>query len=272
MTTPNRYLLEHALVVGTLLVSVAGFWKLYVGADAAPNGFHHLHVVANFAWLLLLLWQLRLVATRQYADHRKAGLCVLVAAPLLFASAALLSVHSAHKGVVSGEGDFMIVQNVMGTLQLGLLIVLAFVLRRRRALHGAFLLGTALMFMGIALFFALIGLVPAFRIEGPETFHRFATAAATGQAVCLAVGLLFVIKDWRNGWPVLLAAAFFPLNDAVRALLASRDLIGPLTEFVGGLDPTATFVGSLLGYLAVLGALVIGVPARQSRTVVRQRA
>ena len=127
MTTPNRYLLEHALVVGTLLASVAGFWKLYVGADAAPNGFHHLHVVANFAWLLLLLWQLRLVATRQFADHRKAGLCVLVAGPLLFASAALLSVHSAHKGVVSGEGDFLIVQNVMGTLQIGLMIGLALI-------------------------------------------------------------------------------------------------------------------------------------------------
>ena len=271
MTTPNRYLLEHALVVGTLLVSVAGFWKLYVGADAAPNGFHHLHVVANFAWLLLLLWQLRLVATRKFADHRKAGLCVLVAAPLLCASTALLSVHSAQKGLASGQGDFMIVQNVGATLELALLIVLAFVLRRRRALHGACLLGTAVLFFGIALFFTLVSFVPGFRIEGPETFHRFAYAAATGQAACLAIGLLFVIKDWRNGWPLLLAAGFFPLNDGIRALLASRDLIGPLTEFVGGLDPTATFVGSLLAYLAVLGAFV-GVPAMQSRNLVRQRA
>lgn len=160
----------------------------------------------------------------------------------------------------------------MGTLQLGLLILLAFVLRRRRALHGAFLLGTAIAFLGIALFFSLIGFVPAFRIEGPETFHRFASAAATGQAVCLAVGLLFVIKDRRHGWPLLLAAAFFPLNEGVRAFLASRDLIGPLTEFVGALDPTATFVGSLAVFLALLAVFVVGVPAAQSRLAVRQRA
>ncbi|WP_119718574.1 hypothetical protein [Cognatilysobacter tabacisoli] len=271
MTTPNRYVLEHALVVATLLVGVAGFWKLYVGPNAAPNGFHHLHVVANFAWLLLLLWQLRLVATRQFANHRKAGLCVLVAGPLLFASAALLSVHSAHKGVVSGEGDFLIVQNVMGTLQIGLMIGLAFVLRRRRALHGAFLLSTANSFMGVALFFTLISFVPALQLGGPDTFERLAIVGATGQGICLAIGLLFVIKDWRNGWPVLLAALYFPLNDGIRALLASRDLIDPLTEFVGALDPAATFAGSLLAYLAALGAFV-GVPAMQSRTVVRQRA
>lgn len=65
------------------------------------------------------------------------GLAVLIIAPLIFATTALLTVHSAHKGLVSGQGDALIVQNVMVTLELGMLILLAFVLRKHRLLHGA---------------------------------------------------------------------------------------------------------------------------------------
>ena len=116
---------------------------------------------------------------------------MLVAGPLLVATTAMLAVHSAHKGVVSGEGDFLIVRNVMATLELGLLIFLAFLLKNRRKLHGSLLLSTTILFMGIALFFAMISFVPQFRIEGPETFYRFQMAAITGQVICLAVGFCF---------------------------------------------------------------------------------
>jgi hypothetical protein len=104
----------------------------------------------------LLLVQLRLIDKGSPRTHRKLGLAVLATAPLLVATTAMLSVHSAHRGLVSGEGDLLIVQNVMGTIWLALLIILAFVLRRRRKLHAALLLSTLLLFMGIALFFALI--------------------------------------------------------------------------------------------------------------------
>lgn len=265
MKTSNRYVLEHLLIAFVFLVSVTGFWEIYFGADAVPNPYHHLHVVTNFAWLALLFLQLRAVATGRYPDHRKVGLAVFVVGPLVVAGAALLSVHSAHKGLVSGEGDFLIVQNVMGTLELGLLVVLAFVVRKRRALHGAFLLSTAVLFLGIALFFTLISFVPAFRIEGPETFHRFQSAAMTGQAVCLAMGLLFFIKDYRNGWPLLLAAAFFPLNELIRALLAKHDLIQPLTEVVGSLSQAFTFVGAFVLVFGLIAATGVGAGAFHRR-------
>lgn len=243
---------EQALVLAVLGLCVTGFWAIYVGPRAAPDGFHHLHVVTTVAWLFLLLWQLRLVRRADFAAHRRAGLAVLLMAPLLFATTAMLSVHSAHKGVVSGEGDFLIIQNVGVALQLALLILLAFVFRKRRALHGALLMSTAILFMGIALFFSLITFVPAFEIRGPETFYRFGTAAMTGQAICLVIGLAFVIRDWRNGWPYLLAALFFGVNEVVRATLKARDLIDPLTEFVGAMNPALTFIVSFV----VLGALL----------------
>lgn len=248
----DRYFFEYLFLAIVTAVSVTGFWKIYVGADEAPNAYHHLHVAVNFAWLFLLGCQLRLVGTNRCMDHRKLGLAVLLMGPLLVASTALLSVHSAHKGLVSGRGDFLIVQNVMVTLELALVILLAFVLRKRRKLHGYFMLSTAMLFMGIALFFTLISFVPAYRIEGPETFYRFGTAAITGQAICLVVGILFLVRDFRNAWPLLLAAVFFLVNEVIRSVLARRDLLQPLTEVVGSLSQPLAFIGSFAMVLALL--------------------
>jgi hypothetical protein len=250
----KRYVLEFLFLATTVVLAFAGFWNVYFGAGADPNGYHHMHVVVNLAWLSLLLWQLWLVAGKQNASHRRTGLMVLGMAPLLVASTALLSVESAYKGVVSGEGDFLIIQNVGVTFEVALLVVLAFVLRRRRALHGHLLMGTALLFMGIALFFTLTSFVPGFRVEGPETFYRFKYAGIAGQATCLAVGLLFTIRDRRNGWPMLLAALFLGFNDLVRGVLASNGMIDPLTRFVASLNQPLTFVATLVLMFGLLVA------------------
>lgn len=124
-------------------------------------------------------------------------------------------------------------------------------------MHGAFILSTAILFMGIALFFTLLDFVPQFKIEGPETFYRFGTAAATGQLICLFIGLLFFLKDWRNGWPYLLAALSFIFNHFINILLIEYNLIQPLTEFVGSLNQLITFLGSFIVLLILLTFMVI---------------
>lgn len=258
----RQYFFEYLLIAIVMLISVLGFWDIYFGDDSDPQPHHPLHVATAFIWMGLLLFQLTLIGRGSYRTHRKVGLAVLVAGPLLVATTAMLSVHSAHKGLVSGDGDSLIVQNVMGTIELGLLILLAFVLKKRRKLHGSFLLSTTILFMGIALFFALISFVPQFKIEGPETFYRFQTAAMTGQAICLAVGFLFFVKDWRNGWPYLLAALCFVLNELIRSTLASFDLIDPLTEFIGSMSQPLTFIGSFALMLSVLVATALPIARR----------
>jgi len=199
MNNFQKYGFEFALVFLAIFLSVTGFWEIYFGVNASPTPYQNLHVITISLWLGLLLHQLNVVWKEQYARHRKIGLIILFVGPLLVATTALLPIHSAHKGVVSGQGDALLVQNVMGTLELALIILIAFILKRKRKLHGAFLLSTALMFIGIALFFTLISFVPQYKIEGPETFYRFANAAITGSYVCLGIGLIFFIKDWRNG-------------------------------------------------------------------------
>lgn len=257
MKRAGQYYPEFGLLAVVMLISVLGFWNIYFGPDADAQPHHHLHIATAFIWMGLLLTQLTLIARGSYERHRKVGLAVLVAGPLLVATTAALAVHSAHKGVVSGKGDFLIVQNVMGTIELGLFIFLAFLLKNRRKLHGSLLLSTAILFMGIALVFALTSFVPPFKIEGPETFYRFALAGIAGQVTCFAVGLVFFIRDRKNGWPFLAAAFCFPLNDAIHSLLARVGLIDPLTEFVGSMSQPFTFTASFALLLPLLVATAL---------------
>ena len=253
----GRYGPEFALIAFTAMVSVLGFWELFFGRDAAPQPHHFLHLATALLWLAVLAVQLRAVARRDFAAHRRVGLVLLLAAPLVVATTAMLSVHSAAKGLASGQGDRLIIQNVMVTAELALLLLLAFWLKRRRALHGALLISTAILFLGIALFFALISFAPPFRIEGPETFYRFGLVAITGQGICLGIGLLFFLRDRRHGWPFLLAGACFTLNDGIKWLLTSQGLIDPLTRLVGTQDRTVSFVTVFMLMGLLLAALVL---------------
>ena len=55
MKGAKQYLFEHVLIAATMLLTVLGFWKIYFGENAAPNPYHHLHIVTDFIWLFLLL-------------------------------------------------------------------------------------------------------------------------------------------------------------------------------------------------------------------------
>lgn len=255
------YFFEYSLIVTVILLSIAGFWKVFFGAAAEPTLYHLLHVITVFVWLSLLLIQLSLIGKKSFLGHKRIGLSILFLGPLLFASTAVMSVHSANKGVVSGQGDMLLAQNVMGTLELGFLILMAFVFRKKRALHGAFLLSTTLLFMGIAMFFSLLAWVPQYKIEGPETFYRFGTAALTGLVVCFIVGILFFVKNRRSGWPILLGASFLLVNQIIDGILGNCDLTDHLTGYIGSLNEVATFVISfaiLLILLVLTGVLKDG--------------
>lgn len=246
------YAAELLLVLFTMIVGVLGFWSVYAGPSADPQPHHHLHVATTFGWMGLLLVQITLLANAKGAVHRRTGLAVLVAGPLLVASTALLTVHSARTALASGQADFLIVQNVLGTLWLALLLFAAFALKRRRRVHGAFLTSTLVTFVGPALFFALMAFAPPFRIEGPETFYRFQTAGWTAMAIALGIALFFVAKDRRNNWPYGLAAASYVLGEIVKPVLARLDLTDPLTRAVAAPSETIAFVAALAMMTALL--------------------
>jgi hypothetical protein len=260
------YAAEIALVVLTMVVGVLGFWSIYVGPRAAAEPHHHFQVATTYGGMGLLLAKLLLLAQGQWRLHRRIGLAVLGAGPLLVGSAAFLAVHSAQSAIASGQPDFLIVQNIVGTLWLALILFLSFALKKQRKVHGAFLMSTLLIFLGPAVFFALIAFVPAYRIESPETFYRFQTAGAMSLNINLALAFLMFVKDWRNGWPYLFTVASGPLAVALQAYLASIDRLDSLTTAVAAPNKGAIFaiVLTVVGILLARSAL----PVRNSQRVV----
>jgi hypothetical protein len=268
MQAYGTMLFERLLVATATLMCVAGFWSLYFGPGSGATAYHHLHVVTNFLWLALLLVQIALIRRGQSRHHRQVGLLVLLAAPLLVASTMLLSVESARKALATGRDDVMIVQNVMGTLELASLIVLAFFLRRQRRLHGALLTSTALLFLGIAIFFTLIAWVPGYRIEGPDTFYRFGKALTTVQYACLAIGIAFFVKDRKHNWPYLLVGGSTLFNELVKSVLTHYALIDPLTVFIGSIGQGLAFVGAF----CVMGLLLAASGTLKSPRIAQERS
>ncbi|MGK7391063.1 MAG: hypothetical protein ACNS60_11960 [Candidatus Cyclobacteriaceae bacterium M2_1C_046] len=248
----KKNLPEFLFLVAVIFVSITGFWELYFGVNAKPNAYHHLHVITSLTWLILLLIQLSFIEKKNFSIHRNLGLSIFFLGPLLVATVALLSVHSANRAVISNQEDFLIVSNVMVTLELGLIILTAFILKKNRKLHGSFLISSALLFMGIALVFTLISFIPYYKIEGPETFYKFGVASSTSRNVCVIVGLFFFLKDMRYGWPWLLVLSFFFINGFINTLLIKSNKIDQLTIFVGSLDQTLTFIGSFILFLILL--------------------
>ena len=261
----SRYTLEIIFLVLVVALSLAGFSSLFVGARAEPNALHFAHIITSLGWLALLLTQLVVMSRLRLDLHRAIGMSIFFAGPVLVASLTLLCVHSAAKDAAVGKADMMVVQNVMVTLELALLVFLAFFLRKNRAIHGALLLSTALLFMGIALFFTLISFVPGYRIEGPETFYQFAKAAQATAYAGGVVGLLFFLRNRRTGWPWTVAGSFFFLNGFVQMIVARTGNTKPLTALVASIDPAAAFALGLVMFAALLWIAWRVDPAQRTR-------
>jgi hypothetical protein len=250
------------MVIGFSLVGFSSLWR---EQNSERTPYHYLHISTSLAWLLLLLRQLVLIRQGSFRRHRTIGQSIFVAGPLLVASLMLLSVHSAAKEAAAGLADDLLVQNAGTTLEIALLIFLAFVLRRNRDLHASFLMSTALVFLGIALFFTFISYVPGFKVEGPDTFSNFGKAGQTISIVILLLGLLFFLKSWRTGWPWIVAAAFFTLNGFLQLFLDSTDRTTSLTQFVASIGRAPAFGASLLIFGGLLWVAWRVAPANRTR-------
>lgn len=235
-----------------ILVSITGFWNIYFGPKADPTPYHHLHVVITFAWLTLLLLQLLYILRKQHTSHRKIGISVFIMGPLLIATLMLLSVHSAAKATAKGEADALVVQNIFPALEVAILILLGFIFRKNRKLHGHFLLSTTLLFLGIAMFFSLISFAPQYKIDGPETFYRFQEAAITATVICVTFGLILFFLQWRSGWPWLLVCILFFVNAFLTGIIAKANQTKPLTVVIGSINEYVAFFGTFFIFLIVL--------------------
>ncbi|WP_345276817.1 hypothetical protein [Litoribaculum gwangyangense] len=244
--------INRAFLVIVILVSITGFWNIYFGPDSDPTFYQNLHVFTTFLWLGLILAQLVYIDSRKNSIHRRLGNSIFVVGPILIATLVLLSVHSASKSAARGEADMLVIQNIFPALEVAILILLGFLFRKNRMLHGHFLMSTSLLFFGIALFFTLISFIPGYKIEGPETFYRFETAGITATYIGVAFGLLLFIFQRKSGWPWLLVSILFFVNGYIGELIERADKMVAFTAYIGSINEYVAFLSALLVVLAVL--------------------
>jgi len=261
----NKHSLEIAFLLMVIALSLVGFSSLSLDEQAELSAYHYLHIITSLAWLLLLLSQLVLIRQHRFHLHRVVGTSIFFAGPVLVATLTLLSVHSAAKDAVAGRADVLVVQNVMVTVEVALLVFLAFIRRQNRNVHGSLLMSTALLFMGIALFFTLISFVPGYRIEGPETFSRFADAAQASSLIGSLVGLLFFLKNRRTGWPWILVSSLFFLNGFLQMVVDRTDRTTSLTLLVASIGEAPAFGLGLLIFGALLWVAWRVEPAKRTK-------
>lgn len=263
----RKYSPELVFLLTVIALGLIGFSSLSRSEYPALTAYHYLHISTSLAWLLLLLGQLVAVRQNRFDLHRTIGTSIFFAGPVLVASLTLLTVHSAANDAAADQADDLLVQNVGVTAEMALLVFLAFLLRQNRNLHGALLMSTSLLFMGIAMFFTLISYVPGYRIEGGEieTSSRFADAGQAISIVCFVIGLLFFLRNWRTAWPWLFAGSSFTVNAFLQMYLDQTGRTKPLTIVVASIGRAPAFGLSLLIFGALLWMAWRVVPAKRPK-------
>lgn len=130
--------------LGLLALAAAGFWPTYLAPPRIEGDWHvHLHGLAMFAWMGLLISQAWFVRSRRLALHRAVGRVSYGLVPVIVASTLLLAHYRMRQGLGIELLYFFYVQ-------LSLLAVfvasyaLAIANRRRPAVHARYMACVAL--------------------------------------------------------------------------------------------------------------------------------
>ena len=127
-----------------LLLAIPAFWPSYFFPKKYETDWHvHFHGIVMFLWMLLLIVQATLVATRSFAAHRALGRTSFVLVPLIVVSTLLLAHYRMRAGLNRELLYFFAVQ-VGLLIQFVIAYSAAMLNRRTTAMHMRFMSCTAL--------------------------------------------------------------------------------------------------------------------------------
>ncbi|MBC3872469.1 hypothetical protein [Undibacterium flavidum] len=135
----------HSIIAGlTLLLALAGFAQSYYlkslfGGDAL-SALLHLHGLVMTMWLLLFMLQVRLIATRKHAVHRRVGMWGMGLGVLVMVIGIATAIDSARRAQASPGGLPFLATSLGGLFVFVTLVVLGLIYRRQRDFHSRFML------------------------------------------------------------------------------------------------------------------------------------
>lgn len=238
---------DFVFILTVILVAILGFWDIYFSRLSEANFSQHLHAITSFFWLLLILLQRYFIQSKQRTLHKNIGLSIFFIAPAIFASVVLLVIHSAHKTAVKSLPDDFLVRNATSAIVFGLIVFLAFLLRKNRNLHGTLIMSSTLFFLGIGLIFAGFGFISMFNPAKPDFGETIGILILAVVVILLIVSILMYIKDKPNGWPWLFTTGLFVLlTIIVSPMLEGTNFLLSATLYIGSIDYTAGFIVAYL--------------------------
>ena len=174
--------------LGLLLLAAAGFWPTYLAAPHVERDWHvHLHGVAMFGWMGLLIAQAWLVRARRLSTHRALGRVSFGLVPVIVVSTLLLAHYRMRPGLNAELLYFFYVQLALLSVFVAS-YALAIFNRRRPALHARYMVCAALTLVD-----PIVARILAFSIGTGFPAMQVATYAAVD-----AILLALIASDLRR--------------------------------------------------------------------------
>lgn len=186
--------------LGLLLLAAAGFWPTYLAAPRVEGDWHvHLHGVAMFCWMGLLIAQAGLVRARRLSTHRALGRVSFGLVPVIVVSTLLLAHYRMRQGLNVDLLYFFYVQVSLLAVFVAS-YALAIANRRRPAIHARYMVCAALTLVD-----PIVARILAFSVGAGFPAMQVATYCAVD-----AILLALIARDVRRQqephvYPVMLA-------------------------------------------------------------------
>ena len=207
----------QSIIAGLVLLLVfAGFAQTYYlkslfGGDAL-SALLHLHGLVMTLWILLFLLQVRLIATRRVALHRRVGKWGMGLGLLLLVIGIATAVDSARRAQAAPAALSFLATSLGGLFMFIALIALGIVYRRQRDFHSRLMLLANLSILAPA-----IARLPLEVIERGGLTLTFILKDA-----CVLAFVIYDVASARRlhpvtAWASLLIIASYPLTRAIGA-------------------------------------------------------
>ena len=174
------------------LFAVWGFWVTYFTRPAGTVSVHeHLHGVAMFGWLLLLVMQAYLIRTNRRPIHRQTGKLAYLLGPWIVVSTIVLANYRLEQRGLTPEGLYIFGLQFFILIQYTVCLAMALRHRKRPDVHARWMICTA--FSALDPIFARIIGIHFLQVPIESGLIQYITYAITNLIV-----LALVLRDWQT--------------------------------------------------------------------------
>jgi hypothetical protein len=173
------------------LFAIWGFWVTYFTRPSGTVSFHeHLHGVAMFGWVLLLVLQAGLIRTNRRAVHRQTGKLAYVLGPWIIVSTIILANYRLNVRGLTPEGLYIFGLQFFTLIVYTVCFVMAIRCRKQPDVHARWMICTAFTMID-PIFSRILG-VNFLQVPIESGIMQYITYSLINLIV-----IALVLRDWK---------------------------------------------------------------------------